>query len=76
MSYVDKMVKIEKLFKEVDDILINKKEEPDNTEYGLKDNIKEDKDNILAKLKSVFIVNRKENCLSIKLLALKGHSII
>ena len=56
MSYVDKMVKIEKLFKEVDDILINKKDEPETNEYGTRDGVKEDKDNILARLKSVRVL--------------------
>jgi hypothetical protein len=53
MAYADKMCKIEKLFKEVDEMLVNKKEDDD--QYCTKQEVinQEDKEMLLTKLKSV-----------------------
>jgi hypothetical protein len=54
MAYADKMCKIEKLFKEVDEMLVNKKEDDD--QYCTKQEVinQEDKEMLLTKLKSVY----------------------
>jgi tRNA splicing endonuclease len=60
MAYADKMCKIEKLFKEVDEMLVNKKDDDD--QYCTKQEVinQEDKEMLLTKLKSVLYLAEKK----------------